>query len=249
MLSGCFNNKPAGDGSSWNIVKNRGIIVVGISRDLFPISYIGKNDEFSGFAVDLLKEASARLGLQVSFKNLAYKDAITALNEGRVDMVLAPEGDINSHDAEIDFVETFIVERQIIAVRQNAAILNKGDLSGRVIEILSDGEMSLPEIIYSERIDYLDAIDFSNTEQALDELMKGKIDAVIGSETKIRYYAAKQYNEIVILNEVLDTKKYSACFKKEDKALSDKIKKTLYRMRKDGSFYSISANWFGIGLP
>ncbi|WP_337019841.1 transporter substrate-binding domain-containing protein, partial [Oceanobacillus massiliensis] len=70
------NEESATDGR-WEEIKESGEIVVGTSGTLFPASYY-EDDTLTGYDVELMREAAARMDLDITFETMGIDSMLPA---------------------------------------------------------------------------------------------------------------------------------------------------------------------------
>jgi len=85
-------------------VRKRGTVTIAVNPDVPPVKYLGDDNDVQGLIVDLLRQAGARLGLEVSFDQTSFDALIPGLNAERYDMI-ASVGDFEERQETIDFID------------------------------------------------------------------------------------------------------------------------------------------------
>ena len=74
----------------------------------------------------------------------------------------------------------------------------------------------------------------------------GRIDALVGDETLVKYYISKKGEEkYKILDDNFGTEDYVVAFRKDDTNLRDKVNSTINELKEDKTFDEIYNKWFG----
>lgn len=87
LLAAC-GSQPSAQKTSWEKIKDKGVLKVATPATYQPTSYYNDANELVGYEVDLMKEIGKRLDLKVKFIETGYDQAFTSVDSGRVDVSL-----------------------------------------------------------------------------------------------------------------------------------------------------------------
>ncbi|EOW2822182.1 transporter substrate-binding domain-containing protein [Streptococcus pyogenes] len=74
--------------SSWDTIKEKGVLKVATPGTYQPTSFYNDNNELVGYEVDMVKEIGKRLNIKVKFVETGFDQAFTSVDSGRVDISL-----------------------------------------------------------------------------------------------------------------------------------------------------------------
>jgi polar amino acid transport system substrate-binding protein len=90
-----------------------------------------------GFEVDIITAVGKKLGLTVSYQDMAFDSLITSLQTGRVNATIAGMNDTKERQAKIDFVDYFNSGITIMVRKGNPAKITDSDaLCGKKIAVV-----------------------------------------------------------------------------------------------------------------
>jgi polar amino acid transport system substrate-binding protein len=84
-------------------IKERGKLIVGTSADYPPYESIDAEGEFIGFDMDLARAIGEKLGVEVEFQDMPFDSLIAAVQEGKIDVVIAAMQATPERDETVDF--------------------------------------------------------------------------------------------------------------------------------------------------
>ena len=84
-------------------IKERGKIVVGTSADYPPYESIDADGKFVGFDMDMARAIGEKLGVEVEFQDMPFDSLIAAVQEGKIDVVIAAMQATPERDETVDF--------------------------------------------------------------------------------------------------------------------------------------------------
>lgn len=224
-------------------------VIVGLDDNFPPMGFRDEQNNLVGFDIDLAKEAFKRMGVEVEFKPIDWNSKEAELKGKRVDVLWNGLTITEKRKENIGFSSAYLENRQIIIVNNGSAIKTKADLAGKVIGI-QDGSSSIEAVEKEEAVmkSFKELKKFPDNVAALLDLKTGRLDAVVVDEVVGRYYIAKKPGEYTVLADNFGSEEYGVGLRKDDKALLEKLQKTLDEMKKDGTSAKISAKWFGADI-
>ena len=84
-------------------IKDQGKMIVGTSADYPPYESKDEAGNFVGFDMDLIREIGKRMGVEVEIQDMAFDTLIAAVQEGKVDAVIAAMQGTPARDEKVDF--------------------------------------------------------------------------------------------------------------------------------------------------
>jgi len=264
--AGCSG--PGGGDRSFEIVRLRGHIVVGLDDRFPPLSFrrpsadrtvlyelnlekkavekIAAGDELVGFDIDLAKKAAEKLGLRVIFQPVPWDGIIESLEKGEIDMIWSGLSVTPERRERIIFSRPYLLNRQIVMVRSGTSIGCKADLKGKRVGLQLGS--SSDAALHADRriaISITEIKRYRNNADAVGDLDAGRLDAVIIDEVMGRYLAARKPRSFAILADDFGREEYAVGFRKNDRALRDAMDRVLSEMKRDGAADAAARKWFG----
>lgn len=223
--------------------------IIGLDDQFPPMGFRNEKNEIIGFDVDMAKEASKRMGIQVEFKPIDWSSKESELKSKRVDLLWNGLTILEKRKENILFSNPYMTNKQIIIVPTGSTITTKSNLAGKNIGVQDsssavDALEKQPEVLtsFKELKKYPDNI------SAFLDLQNNRVDALVIDEVVGRYYMSKKPGEFIVLTEDFGSEEYGVGMRKEDSKLKEKINKTLDEMKADGTAAKISEKWFGANL-
>lgn len=221
-------------------------IVVGLDDNFPPMGFRDDKNNIVGFDIDMAKEATKRMGVEVEFKPIDWNSKEVELNSKRVDVLWNGLTITEKRKENIAFTNPYMENRQIIVVNANSVIKGKADLAGKIVGT-QEGSSSVEALEKDAAAlkSFKELKKYSDNVAALMDLKNGRLDAVVVDEIVGRYYIAKKPGEYAILADNFGSEEYGVGLRKDDKELLGKLQKALDDMKKDGTSAKISKQWFG----
>src|SRR5690606_8267512 len=221
-------------------------IVVGLDDNFPPMGFRDEKNQLVGFDIDLAREATKRLGMEVEFKSIDWSAKEAELNGKRVDVLWNGLTITEERKKNIAFTAPYMANHQIIVGAADSPVQTKADLAGRVVGA-QDGSSAIDAINKDQAVaaSLKELKLFGDTVTALMDLSAGRLAAVVLDEVVGRYLAGKRAGQYRVLEENFGTEDYGVGLRKEDTELLAKIDQTLDAMKKDGTAARIAHQWFG----
>lgn len=212
--------------------------------------------EFTGFDIDVAKEAAKRLGLEACFVTPAWSVFINGRWGDRWDIAFASVSITSERVKSLYFAQPYSSEPAAFYVHKNNTTFGKpADLSGKKIGICTgclheyylDGTLVLP----GQKIEYLvrnpDIIGYYLQAESVRDLSSGKTDAVLvsvslGGKSISDGMSIRQLGEPVFYSYVapIIDKKHS----KNPISFIKKINEIIVQMHNDGTLSKLSEKYY-----
>ncbi|WP_114166192.1 transporter substrate-binding domain-containing protein [Exiguobacterium sp. TNDT2] len=232
--------------SRWDEIKEEGTLTVGTAGTLYPASFREEDsDTLTGFDVELMKEVGKRLDLEVQFKEMAFDNMLTSVQNGQVDIVA---NDISVTD---DRKEKFTFSTPY-KYTYGTAIVRKSDLSG--IKSLEDlkgkkaaGEattvfMDVARQYGAEEVIY----DNATNDQYLRDVSTGRTDVIL-NDYYLQTLALAFFPEFDITihpDIAYNPQEVAFLMDKENAELQENIDRVLAEMLEDGTVKELSETFY-----
>lgn len=224
-----------------------GTFTVGFDQDFPPMGFVGDDGEYTGFDLELAKEAAERLGMEFVPQPIAWDAKDMELNSGTIDCIWNGFT-MNGREDDYTWSQPYMDNSQVFVVAADSGISTLTDLAGKIVEVQAD---SSAEAALKDNTELAGTFGTLQTtpdyNTAFMDLEMGAVDA-IAMDVIVAGYQIEQRGDdgkYVILDETLASEEYGIGFKKGNEELRDKIQKTLEEMAADGTLKEISNKWFG----
>ncbi len=104
-------------------IKDRGKLIVGTSADYPPYESVDDAGNFVGFDMDLIREIGKRMGVEVEIKDMAFDALIAAVQEKKVDTVIAAMQSSPERDEKVDFSEPYHYQKDAFLTAADSPIV------------------------------------------------------------------------------------------------------------------------------
>ena len=224
-------------------------ITVGLDDTFAPMGFKNEKGEIVGFDIDLAKEVTKRLNMEVEFKSINWDSKILDLNSGNIDLIwngltITPE-----RSTETEMSKPYMSNNQSIVVRADSEIKTKADMNGKIVGV--QNQSSGEETVIKEGADknFKEFKGYAQYDQAFMDLDAGRIDAIVVDEMFAKYIKNTKEKQsgksmYTILEENFGLEECGIAAKKGNKELIEAIDKTIEDMKADGTYKEIFSRWF-----
>ncbi len=208
-----------------------------------PYEYVDTDGTFKGFNVDMLKAISLVTGMEFEFIPMKWEDAYHSIDRGQADIIQGMKvSDIRKY--QFLFTDSLLMNSQsIFVLDENKTIFNKLDLKGKVVALNKE------DIIYQEinKIENVEIILYDSLEEALQSLLDGKVDALIGNTSTVNYLCKEKdaIQRVKIVGDSLNEQKYSIAVDIDNEMLLSKLNAGINELQQNGMYDSLYRKWFG----
>ncbi|WP_214827406.1 MULTISPECIES: transporter substrate-binding domain-containing protein [unclassified Exiguobacterium] len=232
--------------SRWDEIKEDGTLTVGTAGTLYPASFREEDsDTLTGFDVELIKEVGKRLDLEVQFKEMAFDNMLTSVQNGQVDVAA------NDISVTEDRKEKFAFSTPY-KYTYGTAIVRKSDLSG--IESIEDlkgkkaaGEattvfMDVARQYGAEEVIY----DNATNDQYLRDVSTGRTDVIL-NDYYLQTLALAFFPDFDITihpDIAYNPQEVAFLMDKENSELQENIDRVLGEMLEDGTVKELSETFY-----
>ncbi|HWD06894.1 MAG TPA: ABC transporter substrate-binding protein [Amycolatopsis sp.] len=214
--------------------------------------YSGDGKTPIGYEVDLAKAIGAKLGLTVSYQDMAFGSLITSLQSGRVDLTMAAMNDTKERQQQIDFVDYFSSGITIMVRKGNPdGITGPDTLCGKNVAVVEGtshqkfaAEQSAKCTQAGKPAITVTATDSDTQNQ--NQLRTGRVAAILNDLPSAVYISRTagdgKFFEVVP-GQPIDGGPYGIGFSKSNAKLRDAVKQALQELITDGTYGKILQAW------
>ena len=238
-LTACGDDKAAST--------QKATFTVGFDHDFPPFGYVDENGEFTGFDLELAKEAAKRMDMEIKLQPIDWDSKELELSSGSISCIWNGLT-MNGRENDYTWTESYMDNSQVFVVKSDSGIKTKADLAGKIVTAQTD----------SAALNALNGDDFKDLKASFKELLTcakyntafmdleaGAVDAVAMDIGVAKYQIEGKESKFIILDEPIVKEQYAVGFYKGNTEMRDKVQKALDEMAADGTFKKISEKWFG----
>ncbi len=216
-----------------------GKLIMGTNAQFPPFEFY-ENQTIVGVDAEIMGEIAKRLGLELEIKDMEFDSLPASIKAKEIDVIGAGYTADPDREENMDFTDSYYTANQTIIVRADSTAASADDLKGKII----GGQSGTTGLITCavELTDEANIKAYTNGALAVEDLLNGKLDAVIIDNNPANEYKNIHNirgEKIKLLENQFDEEHYVFGVQKGNKALADAINSTLAEMKEDGSFQTI----------
>ena len=224
------------------------LVVVGCTL-YEPMNYYDASGELIGFDTELARAVFDKLGMNVTFKVIDWKQKYMELDAGTVNCLWngftanTNDDDGVARSEKIDFSYNYMVNKQVIVTSKEiaATVTDAASLKGKVggVETGSAGET-----YFTSTFPTAVKKGFTSQLDAFRDLALGALDFVVLDEQLAKAYVGKgDYKNLVTVDSLASAPEYYAIGLKKGSDLREKINGALDELAKDGTIGKLAEKY------
>lgn len=224
-------------------------LVVGTNAEFPPFEYLGDDGEPDGFDIALIKAIGEKLGMNVEVQNMEFDSLVAAIGS-KIDVAIAGMTIDEERQKTVDFSDPYYDAVQYVIVSTDSDVAAKGaDAAMADLEGLTIGCQlgTTGNFIIEDDIANATAQTYNKAVDAVNDLINGKIDAVIIDKNPAEVFADKFAGQVVAIdgNQFgFGIEQYAIALPKNSE-LKDKINQALADLKADGTFDALVSEYIG----
>lgn len=205
-----------------------------------PFTYIDNEGNFTGFDINLMFLIAEKENLQVEFINVNRQPLLDGMAQGKYDAAISALSITEERQKDMLFSKPYFVSGHVVTVFiQNNTITGKDSLVGKVVGV-ETGSTSAADVNEMQGVTAKHYTDFPT---AFDDLMNGKIDAVVSDNTIASIYMANYPGKLKIVGEPFTQENYGIAVAKNKPELLEKINAGLEAIEAEGLLDELTQKW------
>lgn len=224
-------------GSTWDKVKEAGVITIGNSPDYPPFESIGDSGERVGFDIDLMNALAAKMGVKVKWVTMDFAAIVTAVQSGQVDMGMSGFSISPDRAKQVSFTDAYIASGQVIVTRNDSGIASAEDLKGKkiAVQLGTTGEQQ------ADKVENAEVVKPESYNIAFMMLRNKAADAVI-ADLSVADEFMKQ-GTFKRAGEPLSYEEFAMITRKGNDGVLKALNEALAAIKADGTYDAIVKKW------
>ena len=219
------------------------VLTVGTNAEFPPFEYMNDDGVPDGFDIAVINAIGEQEGFDVKITNMEFKSLIASLSTGSLDAVIAGMTVTPERQKSVDFSDSYYTATQSIIVKKDSDIKSADDLVGKKVAVQ---EGTTGDLICSE-IEDCQVERYKKGTDAVVTLKNGAVDAVMIDDNPAKQFVKQDPDTLVAFADDTSTEEYAIAVQKGDTELLDKINDGLQKIRDNGTFDALVAQYIGDG--
>lgn len=210
-----------------------------------PMEYLDDNKQPIGYGVDYIREVAKEAGIDVEIQNIAWDGIFGGVATGKYDIVSSSTTITPERQKQFDFTIPYYNVSQAVILPAGQEIKSLDDLKGKKV----GGQIGTTGIFVMRKADPDAQIrEYDDVGLAIQDLLGGRIDAVICDDPVAMYYVNKKPDTAGKLNlsyKTDATESYGFTVAKGRQDLVDKLNKGIEKVKASGKEAELIKKWMG----
>ncbi len=222
-----------------------GVLTMATNAQFPPYEMVADGDGvdgtgYEGIDVELAAALAEKLGLELQIDDMDFDAALTAVQQGKCDVVLGGLTYTEDRDELMDFSTPYSQGVQVIIVPEDSAVASADDLAD--LDMIGTQRATTGFIYCSD--DYGDdhVAAYDNGAAAVQALLNGQVDAVVIDQAPAQEFVAANEG-LKIVDTPYITEDYCVAMAEGNTAMQDAINNALAELIADGTVQSILDNY------
>ena len=219
-----------------------GVLVFGTNAEFPPFEYVGDDGEPDGFDVALIKAVGEKLGMEVQVENMEFDSLVSSIGN-RIDGAIAGMTVTDERKEQVDFSDPYYEAVQFVIVPADSDIATADDLKNKTI----GSQLGTTGMFLSEDIEGVTAQTYNRAIDAVNDLVNGRVDAVIIDKNPAEVFNTKFEGKVKIIDGAefgFETEEYAIALPKGSE-LVEQVNQALADLKADGTFDALVAQYIG----
>lgn len=235
----------SGEDNSLQKVMDSGKLVLGLDPTFKPMGFTDDSDKIVGFDIDVAKEVTSRMGIELETYSVNWDTKEQDLDAGTIDCIWNGLSVSDERKKVMLMSDSYMKNEMVFVVNGSSDITSQADLAGKNIAVQNGS--TAQEILNASDVvaNGATVMELATNVEALQQLELNMVDAVFLDSVVANYEISTSGKDYVVLPEGLEPEEYAIGFRLGDQKLCDKIMEVLGEMKSDGTLAEISTKWFG----
>ncbi len=219
-----------------------GVLVFGTNAEFPPFEYVGDDGEPDGFDVALIKAVGEKLGMEVQVENMEFDSLVSSIGN-RIDGAIAGMTVTDDRKEQVDFSDPYYEAVQFVIVPADSDIATADDLKNKTI----GSQLGTTGMFLSEDIEGVTAQTYNRAIDAVNDLVNGRVDAVIIDKNPAEVFNTKFEGKVKIIDGAefgFETEEYAIALPKGSE-LVEQVNQALADLKADGTFDTLVSEYIG----
>ena len=237
-------DKADGDAAEVKTIES-GKLIMATNAQFPPYEMVADSDGvngtgFDGIDIEIAAAIAEKLGLELQVDDMDFDAALTAVQQGKCDLVLAGLTYNEERAQLMTFSDSYAQGVQAIIVKDGSDIATADDLANAGMIGTQRGTTGYLYCTDDFGEDHVAAYDSGAA--AVQALLNGQVDAVVIDKMPAETFAAEN-DGLKVLDTAYTTEDYCAAVAKDNEALVKEVNAVLAELKADGTLDQIVAKY------
>lgn len=226
------------------------VLKVGVSATREPFCFLDADKNVSGHDGELARRVSVKLNRPIQFVDMKFSALITALQSGKIDIIITGMTATEERSKSVDFTESYFLNSQVMLVKKGDEDQLKSDEQINKLSSVNDVKDKKIGVLLGSVHDtyaiknYPNAtiLQYKSPSEILLAVKSQKVDAAFYTTETLREMIRSD-NEIKILGDTLFAVPIGMGFNKENTKLREQFNSFLRLIKSNGEYQDMVNRW------
>ena len=160
--------------------------IIASDSSFAPFVFQNSSNQFTGIDMELIKAIAKDQGFEIEITNPGFDAAISAVQAGQADGIIAGMSVTDARKATFDFSESYYTANTILGVKESSTIASYEDLKGKTVGV-KNGTASQTFLTENQSKYGYKIKTFSDGSSMYDSLNSGSVAAIMDDEPVVKY--------------------------------------------------------------
>ena len=235
-----FTNSLAQADTLGNIKKSKQLMV-GVSYDNEPFSFLNRNKKLIGFDIELIKLIAKNLNVKIKFIEMKSKrQIINSIIGEKIDIVTSMLHN-NKSDKYIDFSITYFYDGQSILSKNKTNKTSYKEFDGSKIGSVED---SIAGKVFEIVQPLAELRYYTNINQLKKALINNEVDAITANYSILSLHAKKSNGKLITIGKPFTLEPVAFGIKENESNFRDLLNVIIQDIVKSGEYATLYEQWF-----
>ena len=225
-------------------IKEKGVITVGTSADYPPYEFKDESDNFVGFDMELMGEIAKRMGVKLEVVDMGFDTLIAALQNNKVDAVIAAMQATPERDEKVDFTDVYHNISDAFLVKAGSGIKMNSPYDAAGLKIASQTgtiqeKWIQDNLVKTGKTKAEDVFSYERVDNAAMDVGAGRVDVLFIISDPAKKHAEKEGLEIALITTETVAGGQSVAVAEGEAALRDELNKVIAALKEDGTIQKL----------
>ena len=211
-----------------------------------PMEMLDANKQPEGFDVDFIKAVAKAASFEVDVRNIAWDGIFGGVATGQYDIVASATTITEERQKQFDFSDPYYEVAQAVVLPAGKSIKTLADLKGKKV----GGQIGTTGVFVIRKAGVtVDLKEYDDVGLAIQDMLGGRLDAVICDDPVALYYVNKKADTAGKLNISFKTEEkeyYGFTVRQGRKDLVEKLNKGIKDVKASGVEAQLLQKWMGV---
>lgn len=202
-------------------------------------------DAITGFDIDVINAIAAEMGIKIEVKHTGWDPLFNGIETGSVNLGISAITITDERKLKYDFSNPYFEATQLIMVPADSEVATLQDLAGKKIGVqtATTGNFVVQDAFGTT---YEGIKGYDDTPSAVDDLLLGRLDAVVADNAVLQEYlkAVQKDGFKLIKDASFEKEEYGIMVKKGNTELLALINEGLQKIKDNGKYNEIFQKYF-----